>query len=128
MPDPQPELDFAATPPAPREQDHEWFSLLDARVVAAFWAFHARHPQVYVLFRRYAKDALDAGRRRFGVGMIAERVRWYMSVERVGTADEDFKINNNLRSCYARLLMIRCPEFEGLFEIRSSNRKHGEDD
>lgn len=112
----------------PREEDHEWFLLLDAKIVADFWAFHARHPRVYELFRRYAAEARRAGRDRFGIGMIAERVRWYMTVEAVGTATEDFKINNNLRSCYARLLMIRCPEFEGLFEIRSSNRRDEDSD
>jgi hypothetical protein len=117
MPEIQMGLDFKV---APREQDHAWFNLLEPKIVADFWAFHAKYPQVYTLFHKYAAEAKDAGRTRFGIGMIAERVRWYMSVETTGTADEDFKINNNLRSCYARLLMIRVPEFEGLFELRSS--------
>lgn len=120
----QGELDFRREP---SERDHPFFSMLDERVVAAFWSFHERHPNVYGLFKRYALDAKRAGRSKFGIGMIAERVRWYMSVESVGTADEDFKINNNLRSCYARLLMIREPEaLGGLFELRSSQPTTGE--
>lgn len=116
----QRELDFSAPAVPVTEKDHPWFKELEERVVASFWSFNARHPQVYGLFKKYALEAKRAGRSRFGIGMIAERVRWFVSVESTGTGDEDFKLNNNLRSCYARLLMIREPELDGLFELRAS--------
>lgn len=120
MPEIQMGLDFNAET---KERNHAWFSLLEPKIVSDFWEFHAKYPQVYTLFHRYATEAKRAGRSRFGIGMIAERVRWYISVESTCTATEEFKINNNLRSCYARLLMIRHPEFEDLFELRSSKGK-----
>ena len=125
MPD-QVELNFNEKP---REEDHPWFDMLDAKVVAAFWKFHARHPRFFEdLFMKYAKEAKAAGRKHFGASMIIERIRWYVSIEKVGTEGETYKINDHLGPCYARLAMIRYPEFDGLFELRSSNREHKEGD
>lgn len=97
-------------------------------IEAAFWKFHEDNPKVYQLLVKYARQAKNAGQRRFGIGMIWERLRWYTAVE---TRDETgLKLNNNHRSRYARLLMQRercsdeCQGCEkprclaGMFEIR----------
>jgi hypothetical protein len=94
----------------------------------AFVTFHADNPQVYEQLVKYARAAKAAGRRHFGIGMLWERLRWYVNVE---TTDQSgLKLNNNYRSRYARLLMERercseactgCPMdvcLAGLFEIR----------
>ncbi len=121
----QGELNFGAKP---REEDHEWFLLLDAKVVADFWAFHARHPNVFEMFLRFAREAKSRGRGRFGAAMIIQRIRWYVRIEQVGTEGETFKIHDHLGACYSRLTMIRHPEFEDFFEIRSSNRRGDDSD
>lgn len=82
---------------------------------AAFLAHCEANPHIYETLRRFALEAKRAGRSRIGIAAIFERVRWYTQVE---TRDDTFKLNNNWRSYYARLLMEREPELAGLFETR----------
>ena len=95
---------------------------------AAFFEFHAHNPQVYTLLVKFARQAKAAGRKKFGMKMLFERVRWYQEIE---TNDPTgLKLNNNYTSRYARLIQQqeRCsPECDGcgdpvclagLFEMR----------
>ena len=83
---------------------------------ARFDTFHAEHPQVWKLFLRFVKEALQAKRKRFGARMIWERMRWYSLVE----VDDgsDFKLNDHYPPFYARLFMDTYPQYAGFFEIR----------
>jgi hypothetical protein len=73
------------------------------------------NPDIFILFVRYASQAMRAGRKHFGAKMIIERIRWYSQVE---TTDKDFKINDHYTSRYARLFETVYPEFKGFFELR----------
>lgn len=83
-----------------------------------FAEFHRDNPQVFRLFRKFARQALESRpSRRFGARMIGERIRWYTTVE---TTDSDFKINDHHWPYYARMLMLAHREFADFFEIRSA--------
>ncbi|MGI0148620.1 MAG: hypothetical protein ACREDF_03695 [Thermoplasmata archaeon] len=88
---------------------------VDDRIQRAFEEFHALNPHVYDtlvrLARRYAEK-----HRKAGIGHLWEVMRWQMFVETTG--DEEFRLNNNWKSRYARLIMAREPDLDGLFEIR----------
>ena len=101
---------------------HPWFNDIDPTVMAAFRDFHAKHPDLLKLFIGFAKDLHRAGAKHFGMKGLAERVRWYVAVERVGTEGEDWKINNSYLSAYARTIMLRCPELDGMFELRQAHK------
>lgn len=81
----------------------------------AFAKFHEENPQVYEMFKKFANQAIEAGRDRFSVAMIWERMRWYTMVETTG---EPFKLNNNHKAYYARLFMDDFSEHAGLFRTR----------
>lgn len=85
---------------------------LDAR----FRAFHDEHPDVYEALVRLARQAKSAGRKRIGMKLLAEVVRW----ERItsGKDDEGWKLNNSYVSRYARLIAEREPDLASLFEMR----------
>ena len=85
------------------------------RLEAAFAKFHAENPHIYELFKRFAWEAIRAGRRKFSARMIFHRMRWYTNVE---TNDPNFKINNNHSPYYARMWMVDHPEYPGFFNIR----------
>lgn len=80
----------------------------------AFLEFHHNNPQVYAELRRLA---LAAARRnhRAGIGQLFEILRWRRGMQ---TRGDEFKLNNNFRSHYARALMQREPELAGFFEVR----------
>ena len=95
-------------------ENHAMFSDLNNRIVDEFLLFHREQPRVYRLFEHFAYEALNAGQRHYGSKAIFERIRWHMEVER----KEEFKVNNNYASGYARLLMIQNKAFDGFFELR----------
>ena len=91
----------------------------------AFVEFHQGNPHVYQMFKRFAKQAKSAGRPRFGAHAIGERIRWYTQIE---TSDTEFKLNDHHLPYYARLLMLREPEFNGFFETRDARFDASEED
>jgi len=87
----------------------------DPELLAKFKEFHADNPHVYDLFRRFAFEAKNSGRPRFSHWMIANRIRWYTSIETKGT---DYKLSNDFIALYARLIVYHNPEFEGFFSLK----------
>lgn len=90
--------------------------------VEKFAQYHADNPHVYAILERFALEAYAAGRPRIGIGLLTERVRWYTTVETTG---DPFKINNNWRAFYVRLLLRDHPELADLFELRTSKADEG---
>ena len=80
-----------------------------------FAHYHAVNPHVYHALVRLARGLVANGRHRFGIGMLFEVLRWETAM---ATAGDDFKLNNNYRSRYARLIMATCPDLAGAFETR----------
>lgn len=81
-----------------------------------FEEFDAAHPDVYVLFRRFALELIAVGRRRIGAKLLIERIRWHYVTSSAGSGE--FKINNVFSSRYARKLIAERPEFADVFEVR----------
>jgi hypothetical protein len=92
-------------------------------IEAAFWEFHAANPHVYDRLVHLTRQLADRGRRKIGIGMLFEVLRWH-HLSTVGDAD-GFKLNNNYRALYARLIMHHEPDLDGIFELR---RLHGADE
>ncbi len=84
-----------------------------------FEAFNLANPHVLdtmtALGRQWrARHGPDA---KIGISALYERARWEISFF---TKDPDFKLNNDFRAYYARLIMLREPDLAGLFELRKS--------
>lgn len=80
-----------------------------------FWEFHKKNPQVFDELVKLCEQAKRAGRKRIGIKMMFEVLRWNRHMD---TSDEDFKLNNNYAPRYARILVEKHPEYNGLFETR----------
>ena len=96
---------------------HPSFCDLAPHVVAKFWKYHADNPHVFEAIRDYCVYMKNGGHKRYGIGAIIEGLRWHTDIKTIG---EDFKLGNNHRSCYARLMVIIHPEFSAFFETRHS--------
>ncbi|KQP81558.1 hypothetical protein [Aeromicrobium sp. Leaf291] len=81
-----------------------------------FEAFHDLNPWVLETLERLTSEYLEGGQRRIGIGMLFEVLRWQYG--RVTRGDE-FRLNNNYRSRYVRLLLAEHPEWEAVFHTRS---------
>jgi len=83
-----------------------------------FEAFHESNPRVYEVLVRLAREwVARTGRHKLGIGALYERARWENAL---ATTDPDFRLNNNYRAFYARMIMAREPDLAGLFDLRVS--------
>lgn len=85
----------------------------------AFREFHGKNPHVYDELVTLARGLVRAGHRRIGIGMLFEVLRWQRML---ATTGDEFKLNNNYRSRYARLIMYREIDLRYVFETRRLHR------
>jgi hypothetical protein len=83
-----------------------------------FTAFHRLNPWVYDTLVTLARDLVDHGQPRIGIGMLFEVMRWHWFMTTIDPVSE-FKLNNNYRSRYARLIMDQEPDLFDVFEVRA---------
>ncbi len=84
-----------------------------------FARFHAAHPEVYDGLLGLTRQAASVGRTRIGIGMLFEVLRWEWTIAGLPDDAEEWKLNNNYRSRYARLIMRRNPDLDGMFNTRT---------
>ena len=86
----------------------------------AFWDFHNENPHVYSRLVALARKIKDRGFRSYSINSLFEVLRWHSDLETKGSL---FKLNNNYRSYYARLIMEKEPDLEGFFSIRKNSHQ-----
>jgi len=99
-------------PPTPNVRDGE------RTPEQKFWDFHERNPDVYESLRDLALDVLASGEVRYSIAGLFEVLRYQRTVSSRQDPHSEFKLNNNYRAYYARLLMTRDRRLVGFFEIR----------
>ena len=87
----------------------------EATIEEAFWRFHGDNPHVYSELVFLARRATRSGATHLGIGMLFEVLRWRHTL---ATGGDEFKLNNNYRSYYARLIMMNERDLVGVFETR----------
>ena len=86
-----------------------------------FIQFHNDNPHVYktlvMMARAFRRRRPD---QQIGIATLWESLRWdyLISIK----TDDDFKLNNNYKAFYARLIMESNRDLDGIFEIRDSPR------
>jgi hypothetical protein len=78
-----------------------YFAWGNGKLERAFWEFHLANPEVYRLLVHYAKQ-WKARHLHCSISFLFERVRWQMNIQ--VNASDLFKLNNNHRAFYARLI------------------------
>lgn len=86
-----------------------------ATIQETFDVFHAVNPWVYTALVALAREYIAAGHKRVGIGMLFERLRWEYDLHTTGS---DWKLNNDLRSRYARAIAAAEPDLHDAFELR----------
>ena len=86
-----------------------------------FREFHAANPLVYQYMCKFARQyRAKFPTEKVGAKALYEKVRWEVWMT---TSDPDFKINNNFTAYYAREMMRREKDLEGIFETRKLREK-----
>jgi len=85
------------------------------QIFRRFVEFHQANPTIYALFEKFAFELIRAGRKRYGVSAVIERIRWHVGIN---TTDDEVKINNDFRAYYARMFAAKNPAHANFFEVR----------
>ena len=83
-----------------------------------FWDFHDANPDIYAELVRLARRAQEAGREKVGIAMLYEVVRWNRFLNATENPGERYKLNNDFRSRYARLIMEQEKDLREMFDVR----------
>jgi hypothetical protein len=106
------------------EFDFDLPEVQDDSIPARFARFNSGNPQVYdslvSLARQFRSRQPDA---KLGIAMLYEVLRWnyYMATQ----SDEPYKLTNDFRACYARLIMEQEPDLAGIFQTKKSVADEG---
>lgn len=84
-------------------------------IAEKFHEFHKNNPDVYNLLVKYALECKQAGLKKYSINALFERIRWHTNIEI--RSDTEFKLSNNHRSMYARLL-DKDERFTGMFRMK----------
>ncbi len=82
-----------------------------------FTEFHNRNPHVLNRLTQMAFDLKERGHRRVGIEMLFNVIRWETMME-IEDPSSLYKLNNNYKPHYARMIMETYPELDGFFEVR----------
>ena len=86
-------------------------------IQSRFERFHDANPWVLTKLEEMTGELVARGRRRVGIAMLFEVIRW----EHLrSTTGDPFRLNNSFRSRYVRLMIHRHPEWDGVFETRET--------
>lgn len=89
----------------------------EASLEDKFKAFHRSNPHVLVALETLTRRYLAAGRKRIGIGMLFEVLRYEAGIQTTG---DEYALNNNHRAFYARLIVDRNPHWAEAFRMRAS--------
>jgi len=81
-----------------------------------------RNPRFWDQFCKRAFQLIRRGHEHYGAKALVEVIRWHTDI---GATEEDFKVNNNHVTSFARIFGTTYPEFDGFFRNRQriSERK-----
>lgn len=84
--------------------------------------FIDKNPLAWEMFEKFTFQMIRSGRRRCSSKLIFERIRWQTILTQ--KEREEFKINNNYSSIFARLFAEKYPKHADFFMTRSRPSEH----
>lgn len=83
-----------------------------------FLDFHEQNPHVYEALKALVHEARLKGYTRWGIGGMYEILRWRGKIRTYG--DKEFKLRNDFRAFYARMLVANGDAPGDFFSFRTS--------
>ena len=95
-------------------RDRPIFQNIDAGLLTKFEKYHKENPEVFIGFTRLAIKMKQTGRSKYSHVSIIEALRWTSDLK----GGKPFKINNDYKALYARLMIHHWPHFKDFFSLR----------
>lgn len=101
-------------------ENHELLKEIGQGDWEKFCDYFVAHPLTWRYFVKFAIQARAKGKQKYSADSLMHRVRWECEID--GGQDE-YVVNNNWVSIYARLLACKSPDFAEFFEFRKLKGK-----
>jgi len=89
-----------------------------SRLERQFLKFHQENPEVYDLIVKFTREWLrQTGKHKLGIARVYERIRWEVDLVTF-RGKSTFKLPNNHRAFYARLIMHQEPDLANVFTVK----------
>ena len=101
----------------------EIFEGIDPELLRRFKEYHQKNPEVYNLFKKYALEMAETGRKKYSAWTIINLIRWHHDIN---SNEDEFKISNDYIAIYARLFAYHHPQYKDFFTfktMKASGRK-----
>lgn len=79
-----------------------------------FIAYHKSNPEIWKLYEEFALEAVTSSS-LFGSMAVINRIRWEETITR---RNSGFKVNNNFAPFYARIFIMKYPQYSDKIELR----------
>ena len=90
-----------------------------SRLEREFLKFNRENPEVYDLIVKFTREWLSqTSKRKLGIARVYERIRWEVDLTTFRGKQQTFKLPNNHRAFYARLIMHQEPDLSGVFNVK----------
>jgi len=83
-----------------------------------FLQYDAENPEIWSEFEALALELIRHGRKHYSAYAIMEVIRHHTIIN----GSDEFKVNNNYRSGYARKFAAKYPKYRRFFELREKRR------
>ena len=83
-----------------------------------FLQYDAENPEIWSEFEARALELIRHGRTHYSAYAIMEVIRHHTIIN----GNDEFKVNNNYRSGYARKFAAKYPKYRRFFELRENRR------
>ena len=83
-----------------------------------FLQYDAENPEIWSEFEALALELIRHGRKHYSAYAIMELIRHHTIIN----GNDEFKVNNNYRSGYARKFAAKYPHHSRFFELRERRR------
>jgi hypothetical protein len=94
---------------------------MSVRISNEFGKFHILNRQVYDVLVRLAQDWVRrTGRDKVSIDLLYEVARWEIALGITPINPDDYKLNNNFRAYYSRMIMHFEHDLVGMFQLRKA--------
>jgi hypothetical protein len=94
-------------------------TLPEASIERRFVVFHEANPHIYDSLVALAREAKARGAMKLGIEQLWAVMRWQRHDYRVSDESSTYRLNDHYTSRYARLIMRREADLDGIFDTRS---------
>jgi hypothetical protein len=92
-----------------------------SRLQVRFEAFHRQNPHVFDAIEVLTWEMKKWKWPKASISLIYERLRWIHAIK---TQGDKYKLSNDFRAYYARLVMAKNPALKGFFGLRTQDQEY----